>query len=135
MSALLDEIIRRRNEKAIEYEEYLKRIAMLAIDVQAGKAPDAPGQLNTPGRLALYNNLKDHVAANKAKQGAATYGAGDAALDLALRIDAAVKQKRPDGWRGVPAREQMVRQALYEVLLDIDEVNRLYPIIFAQKEY
>jgi type I restriction enzyme R subunit len=135
MSALLDEIIRLRKEKAIEYEEYLKRIAMLAIDVQAGKAPDAPGQLNTPGRLALYNNLKDHVAANKAKQGAATYGAGDAALDLALRIDAAVKQKRPDGWRGVPAREQMVRQALYEVLMDIDEVNRLYPIIFAQKEY
>jgi type I restriction enzyme R subunit len=35
----------------------------------------------------------------------------------------------------VPAREQMVRQALYEVLMDIDEVNRLYPIIFAQKEY
>ena len=135
MSALLDEIIRLRKEKAIEYEEYLKRIAELATRVQAGKAADAPEQLNTPGRLALYNNLKDHVAANRAGEAGAAYGEGDPALELALRIDAAVKQKRPDGWRGVPAREQMVRQALYEVLMDIDEVNRIYPIIFAQKEY
>jgi len=29
----------------------------------------------------------------------------------------------------------MVKQALYEVLKDIDAVNRLYPIIFAQHEY
>jgi type I restriction enzyme R subunit len=135
MSALLDEIIRLRKEKAIEYEEYLKRIAALAISVQAGKAPDAPEQLNTPGRLALYNNLKDHVSADKAKEADAAYGEKDAVLELALRIDAVVKQKRPDGWRGVMAKEQMVKQALYEILKDIDEVNRLYPIIFAQKEY
>ncbi len=135
MSALLDEIIRLRKEKAIEYEEYLKRIAALAASVQAGKAHDAPEQLNTPGRLALYNNLKDYVAANKAMEADATYGGTDAVLELALRIDAVIKQKRPDGWRGVPAREQMVRQALYDVLKDIDEVNRLYPIVFAQKEY
>jgi len=135
MSALLDEIIRLRREKAIEYEEYLKRIADLATRVQAGKAHDAPAQLNTPGRLALYNNLKDHVPARKAAQTATAYGDRDEALELALRIDEAVKQKRPDGWRGVPAREQLVRQALYEVLKDIDEVNRLYPIVFAHKEY
>jgi len=135
MSALLDEIIRLRKERAVEYEEYLKRIADLATRVQAGKAHDTPAQLNTPGRLALYNNLKDHVPVRKAAQAAAAYGDMDEALELALRIDEAVKRKRPDGWRGVPAREQMVRQALYEVLKDIDEVNRLYPIIFAHKEY
>ena len=135
MSALLDEIIRLRREKAIEYEEYLKRIADLATRVQAGKAHDAPKQLDTPGKLALYNNLKDYVPAKKAAQDAATYGDKDAALDLALRIDGAVKLKRPDGWRGVPAREQMVKQVLYDVLKDIEEVNRLYPIIFAHKEY
>lgn len=135
MSALLDEIIRLRREKAIEYEEYLKRIADLATRVQAGKAHDAPKQLDTPGKLALYNNLKDYVPAKKAAQDAATYGDKDAALDLALRIDGAVKLKRPDGWRGVPAREQMVKQVLYDVLKDIEEVNRLYSIIFAHKEY
>ena len=37
MSALLDEIIAARKAKAIEYEEYLKRIAELAKKVEAGR--------------------------------------------------------------------------------------------------
>jgi type I restriction enzyme R subunit len=135
MSALLDEIIRLRKQKAIEYEAYLKRIAVLAADVQAGKAADTPTQLNTPERLALYNNLKAWVPANRAAQGNPAYGDGDGALDLALRIDAALRHKRPDGWRGVLAKEQLVKQALYEVLKDIDAVNHIYPVVFAQKEY
>ena len=40
MSALLDEIIAARKSKAIEYEEYLKRIAELAKRVNAGHAED-----------------------------------------------------------------------------------------------
>ena len=57
MSALLDEIIAARKAKAIEYEEYLKRIAELAKRVEAGQAEDTPGELDTPGTRALYNNL------------------------------------------------------------------------------
>ena len=38
MSALLDEIIAARKAKAIDYEEYLKRIAELAKRVEAGQA-------------------------------------------------------------------------------------------------
>ena len=49
MSALLDEIIAARKAKAIEYEEYLKRIAELAKRVEAGQAEDTPEQLkNSP---------------------------------------------------------------------------------------
>ena len=29
----------------------------------------------------------------------------------------------------------MVKQAMFDVLKDIKEVNRLFPIVFAQKEY
>ena len=133
MSALLDEIIKLRKEKAIEYEEYLQRIAELAKRVQTGKGADTPEVLNTPGRLALYNNLKDHVVSNQAEQPSAVYGDKDAALALALRIDEVIKQKRQADWRGVPAREQMLKQELFNVLGNIDEVNRLFPIIFAQK--
>src|SRR5260370_25656601 len=50
MSALLDEIIAARKAKAIEYEEYLKRIAELAKKVQVGQADDTPEQVNTPCR-------------------------------------------------------------------------------------
>jgi type I restriction enzyme, R subunit len=82
MSALLDEIIAARRAKAIEYEQYLERIAELAKRVQAGQAEDTPEQVNTPGLRALYNNLEK----NK---------------ELALEIDRAVRHARPDDWRGV----------------------------------
>ncbi|NVM86680.1 type I restriction enzyme R subunit [Variovorax sp. SG517] len=135
MSALLDEIIRMRKDRAIEYEGYLSRIADVAHKVAAGKSSDTPQQLKTDGQLALYNNLKDHVVSNTAQEPVATYGGVSQALDTALWLDAAIKAKRPDGWRGVVAREQLVRQAMFDVLKDINEVNRLFPIVFAQKEY
>lgn len=135
MSALLGEIIRLRKEKAIEYEDYLARIADVVKKVSAGKADDTPEQLKTAGQLALYNNLKDHVATDAAQQPEAPYADTTVALDKALKLDAAIKANRPDGWRGVVAKEQMVKQAMFDVLKDIKEVNRLYPIVFAQKEY
>jgi type I restriction enzyme, R subunit len=116
MSALLDEIIAARKAKAIEYEEYLKRIAELAKRVEAGQAEDTPNSLNTPGKRALYNNLgKDE--------------------GVALKIDATITAVRPDGWRGVQAREQVIKAALYGVLQDVAEVERIFVIIKAQKEY
>jgi type I restriction enzyme R subunit len=59
----------------------------------------------------------------------------DPYLILALRIDESVKANRPDGWRGVQAREQIVKQAIYSVVNDVAEVERLFLIIKAQSEY
>ena len=103
MSALLDEIIAARKAKAIEYEEYLQRIAVLE-------------NLNTPGKRALWNNLGENE-------------------ELALKIDASVRHVRPDGWRGVQAREQVIKNAIYEVVQDQAEVERIFLIIKAQGEY
>ena len=41
----------------------------------------------------------------------------------------------PDEWRGVQAKEQIVKGAIYGVVPDIDEVERLFLIIKAQSEY
>ena len=135
MSALLDEIIRLRKERAIEYEDYLARIADVARKVSAGKAEDTPIQLKTAGQLALYNNLKGQVATHTVQEPPGPLVPADLALDKALQLDAAIKSRRPDGWRGVVAKEQMVKQAMYDVLRDIQEVDRLFPIVFAQKDY
>ena len=54
---------------------------------------------------------------------------------LALKIDNAVKLARPDGWRGVQAKELVIKRALYDVLKDVDEVERLFLIVYAQPEY
>jgi len=116
MSSLLDEIIASRKAKALEYEEYLKRIAEIAQRVEAGQAQEAPPTLNTPGKRALYNNLGQDE-------------------DLALRIDEAVRRSRPDGWRGVQPREQLIKAELYKILQDFAEVERVFLIVKAQKEY
>ncbi len=116
MSALLNEIIAARRAKAIEYEEYLKRIADLAAKVKKGKADETPERLDTPGKRALYNNLNQDE-------------------ELALTIDETVKRVRPDGWRDHLAKERIIQGALYEILKDEKEVERLFLIIKAQKEY
>ncbi len=101
--------------------------------MEAGKDVDAPEKLDTPGKRALYNNLK----AGGIGEPVASYGsaAKDNALELALRIDETVRRVRPDGWRGVQAREQVVKRALYDVLQDEAEVERLFLIIKQQREY
>lgn len=128
MSSLLDEIIALRKARAIEYEEYLKRVAELARKVEAGQADDTPEPLkNSPALRALYNNLKKP----EATQGAT----GKPPLELALTIDATVKRVRPDEWRGIKARERVIQEALYEILHDEAEVERIFAIIEAQSEY
>jgi type I restriction enzyme R subunit len=116
MSVLLDEIIAARRAKAISYEQYLQRVAELAKRVAAGHAGDMPPQLDTPGRRALYNNLGQNE-------------------EVALRIDEAVKLYRPDDWRNVLAKEQVVKKALYDVLKNEAEVERIFLIVKEQREY
>ena len=141
MSALLDGIIRLRKEKAEDYEQYLLRIAQLVKDVEAGRAEDAPIELTTPGRRALYNNLQPWLAVRPESHVAEPrpfYGDGDIrnpALALALRIDQTVKAIRPDSWRGNPAKENTIKAALYALLQDAEQVERIFLILKAQGEY
>ena len=125
MSALLDEVIRIRKERAEEYERYLQEIAKLVAVLQAGHAAGLPKELDSPGKVALYNNLD-----------------GDTAR--ALDVDRAVREARPDGWRGVVPREQMVKRAIFEALkahgladpAEVErEVERVFAIVKAQREY
>lgn len=116
MSMLLDEIIKERKARATNYEEYLKRIAELAKNVGAGHSEDTPKSLDTPGKRALYSNLNQNE-------------------ELAINSDYAVKENRPDDWRGIKAREQKIKSALYDVLKDENEVERIFLIIKKQKEY
>ena len=117
MSALLDEIIRARKGRAVEYEEYLRRIAELAKMVEIGKADDTPATLNTPGKMALYNNLNRNE-------------------DLALIIDEKIRSIRPDGWRGIKAKENIIKGGILSILNnDSTEVERIFHIINAHKEY
>jgi type I restriction enzyme R subunit len=133
MSALLDEIIKFRKERADEYEAYLRKAAELAKQVQAGVADDAPDALKaSAGLRAIYNNLKARPRAADGDDGAQSSGPE---LALAMRIDAKVREVRPDAWRGHQAKEQVIKRGLYEVVADEGEVENLFRIIKAQGEY
>jgi type I restriction enzyme R subunit len=135
MSALLDEIIKKRREQALDYATYLKEMAALAGQVHSGKADDTPAALDSAGKRALYNNLKNAIAPNQVREPAPAFGGRDAVLELALRIDAEVKTARPDDWRGHRAKENQIRQVLWAIFYNEAEVERVFSIIKAQPEY
>ena len=52
-----------------------------------------------------------------------------------MKVDKAVRQNRHDSWRGVQAREMVIKSALYDVLQDVNEVERIFLIVRQQREY
>lgn len=128
MSALLDEIIGLR--KASHRVRGIPEARGVAGAAGGGR-PGPPGSLQQPqtGRPPL--GADGHVAQPPAGDSLT----GDPVLDLAVKLDETVKRVRPDGWRGVQARELKIKDALYKVLDDASEVERIFTIIEAQSEY
>ena len=134
MSRLLDEIIAARRSKAIAYEEYLKQIAELVRKTNAGRSDDTPAELDTKGKLALWNRLRTRNASALGTSEPGTFER-DEHLALALRIDAKFREIRPDGWRGNKAKENIIKKGLYEILGDLAEVEEFFKLFQAQTEY
>lgn len=77
---------------------------------------DAPASIDTPGKLALYDALDHHER-------------------LTLDVVRAVEVHAPDDWRGNLMRSRNVRQALYDVLHDDDQVEAAFAVIEAHDEF
>ncbi|MHB1274189.1 MAG: type I restriction endonuclease subunit R [Rhodanobacter sp.] len=140
MSALLDEVIKFRKERADKYEEYLKKIADLVGKVQAGYDDTTPEPLRrSAGLRAIYDNLAvpppPRATANLQDE-AGPLPLPDPKLKLAVDIDYVVKRERHASWRGNAARENHIkREALMPLLKDVAEVERIFEIIKQQPEY
>jgi type I restriction enzyme R subunit len=145
MSQLLDEVIKLRKEHADRYAEYLKKIADLVAQVQAGHAADAPEALRkSAGLRAIYNNLPtvntDASASAKAvnlrDDGKGPLPESDPRLLQAVKIDETIRYARQAHWRDNPARENDIKRALLPLLgNDPAEVERVFRIVKAQPEY
>jgi type I restriction enzyme R subunit len=140
MSALLKEILDDLRAKRIDYETFLKRIAEVAKQVQSGHADDTPEPLKrSPALRALYHNLQQSPAAEPGdhlgERPPEFRVEDDPILKLAETIDETVRRTSPDGWRGVQTREQVVKGELFKILKDADQVERIFLIIKAQREY
>ena len=116
MSKLLSEIIKERKVKAVSYEGYLKKIAELAGKVVNLNQAGLPKEIKTNAQRALYNNLgKDEK--------------------LACLIDEAVQSSMCADWRGNVPSENLIKQAIYKILNDTKEVERIFQIIKQQADY
>ena len=147
MSQQLKELIEARKAKAINYENYVARVAEIARRVETGQGQETPSELTTKGMRALYNNLvakptpgsskgpAEQIAESKIGYETRAPHHEAEALELAIKIDRTVKQVRPDDWRGETSRENVIKAALFGLLQDKIEVERIFQIIFAQKEY
>ncbi|HPN69558.1 MAG TPA: hypothetical protein PLZ32_08560, partial [Saprospiraceae bacterium] len=91
-------LIKERSANAISYEEYLRRIAELAKQVNSGKDEETPTRMDTKGKRALYNNLSKNE-------------------ELAIRLDSVIRTKSPADWRGNKAKENMIKRCIYDVLI------------------
>jgi type I restriction enzyme R subunit len=116
MSTLLDAVIRERKANTISYEEYLIKIAAIAAKVHSGVKPNTPPSLKTPAQRVLYNNLNKNE-------------------EVALQVHDNIVKYKPNGWRGVDTRERAVKKAIYDVLADVDETERIFEIVKNQAEY
>jgi type I restriction enzyme R subunit len=117
MSELLDSLIKQRRDKAVEYEQYLAKLLVLAKQVQEPSGSgDYPQAMNSSAKRALYDNLEKNE-------------------DVALAVDYAVLSSKKDGWRGHKVKEKEVRYAVKRVLNDDQLTDRIFELVKNQSDY
>jgi len=119
MSVLLDELINLRRQKAIEYQEYLKRIRELSRKVvhpeQVGSG--YPSSMDTRAKRAFYDNFgKDEV--------------------LATKIDSAIRYTKKADWVGDRFKEREIGNAIRQETAGYDvDILKVLELAKAQRDY
>jgi type I restriction enzyme R subunit len=118
MSAILDELIKARREGAIAYEKLLEKYIELVKNADSPENnPHYPESIRHSGALrAFYDNCGNDEA-------------------LAIALDKAVRESKQVDFRHNEFKERRIKQALFKVLNDKDEVERVYNIVVEQGEY
>lgn len=117
MSELLDALIKKRRQEAIEYEQYLAEIVALTKKVNdPGLGASYPKEINSPAKRALYDNL-------------------DQDLDLTILVNHAITSTKKDDWRGSMVKEREVKYAIRKVLKDETKVETIFELAKKQHEY
>jgi len=133
MSKLLDDLIKQSRADTAAYEEFLRKAEHL-VKRLAAKQPEAgiPAVLHGKHEaVVLFNNLEAIPATSfQCPPG------DDEKAELALKIDLAVRERAPAGWKGDWAREAQVLNALFPILdRDREATRALFEIIKNQQGY
>ena len=118
MSELLDALVEKLRQDAIDYQEYLKEVAELAHKVaDPNRGGDYPPAINSPGKRALYDFLLNDEA-------------------LVIEVDKAIRASAQDGWRGNRIKTRKVNRAVKAVIGDREvDVHELIELVKVNADY
>lgn len=143
MSELLDALIDQRRKQAISYKKYLEKIVELTRKVKQPETDSSyPATINSGPLRALYDNLDPELVSGC--MGAERPASYDGSVrhrasreQLALALDAAIREVKKADWRGNRFKEREIRKTIKRVLGSDDEtmVDRIFEIVKAQHEY
>lgn len=141
MSQLLDDLIKQYRDETAAYQQFLRNAEALARQLIHGRPTgDVPAELHgNKEAIVLYSNLDSILGEQTA--GAAAIGEDTAErkqerAHLALEIDRAMREHAPAGWKGDPAREAQVLNALFPLMSrDREATKALFELIKNQPGY
>lgn len=118
MSAILEQLILDRRRGVIAYGQLLDTYMELAKNVaKPEENTKYPESIRSNGALrALYDNCGEDET-------------------TALKLHKAIIKARLDGFRNNPVKANKIKRALYQLLNDDSEVERIYQIVVEQEEY
>jgi type I restriction enzyme R subunit len=117
MSVLLQELIHQRKSAAIRYEEFLKRMAKLAGNINPDSVKSSyPEQVNSPAKRALYDNLEENE-------------------ELAMVLDHEIVYSKKVDWIGDVIKEREVRNIIKRHISDQEKIEQILDIVKNQREY
>jgi type I restriction enzyme, R subunit len=140
MSKLLDDLIKQKRSDTESYEQFLKKAEALAKRLANGRSDnEVPAALHgNKEATVLYNNLPSVLAAS-APQGTAAEQSpvvGYECLDLAMKLDKAIRDQAPAGWKGDSAKEAQVLNAIFPIMKKNAAATRgIFEIIKNQSGY
>lgn len=120
MSVLLEELIKQRREKALNYQEYLEKIRELAkkvVNPTGANQSSYPESVDTAAKQAIYDNFSNDEA-------------------LTTKIDNAVRYTKKAEWLGDRFKEREIANAIREQVASYGvDTSAVMELVKAQKEY
>ncbi|MEN4752696.1 type I restriction endonuclease subunit R [Pseudomonas sp. Ps21-P2] len=132
MSRLLEDLIKQSREDAAAYEEFLRKAEALVKQLAQKGPGTSPAALSGHREaIVLFNNL-DSIPTTSFQCPTDE----EAKVKLALDIDLAMRGSAPASWRGDPAREAQVLNALFPLMgRDRVATSAIFEIIKNQQGY
>ncbi len=120
MSELLTELVRKRKQADLDYQEYLEQIIDLSRKVRdPSQSGQYPKSIDTKAKQALYDNLETNE-------------------EQVLKLNDAIFNARKDEWRVHPLKRRLIKNAIrynIDIEMDDEQLEKLFEVVQNQDEY